>query len=432
LTLKIAWAGPWNARSAIATFGAEVVAALIANGHHVEVLRTETGEDSRLPALVAPAAVHELATMEVQRIRDEYDVVVANMGDHFGYHGALAPFLLATDAVVIFHDAFMANFCSGWSHQFPDPDLALRAMVTAAYGPDAMPTGAAYWMAPADMMRRRPMIELFVSRATAAVVHAGHYRERVAGVCPGPVAMIPLAYRDLCVPAGRRPDEALVVATVGHVNSNKQIGEVIKAIGGSDLLRGCCCYRVIGSVEPEQQQQLEAEMRAHGVTEVDFTGWIDDETLRDLLTGVDVICCLRHPILEGGSASVIVAMLSGRAVLVSDHGVYGELPDDVVLKCQPGDEATDVRRHLEAFIEDRDAMWALGERARTYARQAHAPGRYANDLMALIDRTRLDGPALRTSIELGRVLASIGLGGDDPAVRAIARMMDAMLGRSPE
>src|ERR1019366_5075532 len=170
-------------------------------------------------------------------------------------------------------------------------------------------------------------------------------------------------------------------------------------------------------------------MRAHGVTEVDFTGWIDEETLRDLLTGVDVICCLRHPILEGGSASVIVAMLSGRAVLVSDHGVYGELPDDVVLKCQPGDEATDVRRHLEAFIEDRGAMWALGERARTYARQAHAPGRYANDLMALIDRTRSDGPALRTSIELGRVLASIGLGGDDPAVRAIARMMDAMLGR---
>ena len=41
---RIAWAGPWNARSAIAGFGSLVVDELAARGHDVAVYRTETGE----------------------------------------------------------------------------------------------------------------------------------------------------------------------------------------------------------------------------------------------------------------------------------------------------------------------------------------------------------------------------------------------------
>ena len=41
---RIAWAGPWNGRSAIAASSGLVVAELAARGHEVEVFRTETGE----------------------------------------------------------------------------------------------------------------------------------------------------------------------------------------------------------------------------------------------------------------------------------------------------------------------------------------------------------------------------------------------------
>lgn len=429
MTLKIAWAGPWNTHSAIAIFGTEVVAALTADGHHVEVLRTEHGESLQLPALDAPFAVRLLATVEAARIHHEYDVVIANLGDHFGYHGALAPFLLETDAVVILHDAFIANFCAGWANLFPDPDHALLAMVTAAYGPDAMSAGTPFWLPPAEMVRRRPMIELFAGQAIAAIVHASHYQARVAGVCPGPVTRIPLAYRDPRIPPTRRSGETLEVATFGLVNSNKQIIEVIKAIGGSDQLRARCRYHVIGSAEPDEQRRIEAAMRTYGVTNVVFTGWVNDETLRNLLMEMDVICCLRSPILEGGSASVIVAMLAGRTVLVSDHGVYGELPDDVVLKCRPGEEAEDIRHHLEACIADRDAMWARGTRARSHAQETHAPESYARKLLDVIEQAQAGSPELRTCMRLGRVLASFGLGMDDPAARVAAGTLAGMLGK---
>jgi hypothetical protein len=67
-------------------------------------------------------------------------------------------------------------------------------------------------------------------------------------------------------------------------------------------------------------------------------------------------------------------------------------------------------------------------RARAYALKVHSPVRYARDLIALIERAQKDGPALRTSMEFGRVLASIGLGEGDPAVRGVAEVLNGMLG----
>ena len=58
---RIAWAGPWNGRSAIAAFGALVVEELAARGHEVSVFRTETGEFLDLPPRPAPGPVSRLA-----------------------------------------------------------------------------------------------------------------------------------------------------------------------------------------------------------------------------------------------------------------------------------------------------------------------------------------------------------------------------------
>jgi len=427
--LKIAWAGPWNIRSSIAmNFGVDVVAALAAEGHTVEVLRSEIGDCLEIPMPETPWVVHHLTDMPAERRRAEYDAVIANLGDHFGYHGALAPMLSAPEAVLIIHDAFLGHYCGGWAQLFPDPDQALRAMVRTTYGPEALSPEVPYWVSLDEMMRRRPMIELFAGNAMGAVVHARHYLNRVASVCPGPVVEIPLSSRDLNIVPPPLASETLVIATIGHVNANKQITEVIRAIGSSTALRACCRYVVIGPIEPDERQRIEAMMSAHNVTAVEFTGWIDDDALRDRLAGVDAICCLRFPILEGGSGSVIVAMLSGRAVLVSDHGVYGELPDNVVLKCHPGAEAVDIARHLESLLADHPARLAYGARARTYALRVNSPKHYAHALMALVERALAAGPAVCAGVQLGQILGSFGLASDDPAAHAAAAALTGLLG----
>ena len=379
MTLRIAWASPWNERSAITTFGIQVVGALVEAGHQVDILRTEVDEFLQIPSPATSWTVRPMAEDTPDRIRADYDVVIANMGDHFGYHGALVSFR-DLDPVIIFHDCYLANFCSGWAHLYPDAGRVLRTLVHVAYGAQSMPDGASFWLPPAEMMQLRPMIDLFVPNAAGAVVHAEHYLERVRRRCPGPVRRIPLSYPDLAVPQARDGDR-LVVVTFGNVNSNKQAAEVIAAIGSSPELAAGCDYLLVGSIEQPERDRLEALARAHGVSSVKCTGWVDDRRLRQLLAGADVISCLRFPILEGGSASVIMAMLAGRPVLVSDHGCYGEIPDDVVLKCRPGAEAGDVARHLTALLADRTARHVLGARARAYAAEVHSPARYAQELL---------------------------------------------------
>jgi glycosyltransferase involved in cell wall biosynthesis len=441
--LRIAWAGPWNERSAIATFGLHVAGALADAGHAVDILRTELGECLEIPALATPPGrswtVRPLAGDTAERIRAEYDIVIANMGDHFGYHGALMAFRHTLEPVVIFHDCFMADFCAGWAVQLvvpqyragphPDVEWMLRAMVHATYGPAALPDDVPFWQPLGEIMRVRPMIEMFTPWAAGGVVHARHYLERVRAHCPGPVAEIPLSYPDMGVPPP--PDgPRLTVATVGHINSNKQAAEVIAAIGSSLELRQRCDYKLVGAIDPAERCRLEELAQVCGVTSLVFTGWVDDATLREVLAGVDVVCCLRFPILEGGSASVITAMLSGRPVLVSDHGVYGELPDDVVLKCRPGAEASDVARHLRGLLADRATGLVLGARARAYAADRHSPARYAADLLALVRQALAAAPAIRTGRTFGHLLAAMGLDSADPAAGRVAGTLAGLLGHS--
>ena len=112
------------------------------------------------------------------------------------------------------------------------------------------------------------------------------------------------------------------------------------------------------------------------------------------LAAVDAICCLRNPVLEGASASLILAMRTGRPVLVSDHGPYAEIPDGLVLKCRPGHEATDVRLHLEALLADPAPARAMAQRARAYAKATFTASGYADRLLRPY-RSRHGGPARR-------------------------------------
>jgi perosamine synthetase len=113
-------------------------------------------------------------------------------------------------------------------------------------------------------------------------------------------------------------------------------------------------------------------------------------------------------VLEGASGSLILAMLSGRPVLVSDHGSYAEVPDGLVLKCRPGAEAADVRRHLEALLADPAPARTMAARARAL-RRSDLHGRRLRGAAPGPCRSRHGTlPAVRAAMGLGRTLAGFG------------------------
>jgi hypothetical protein len=210
-SLRIGWATPWNANSAIAQAASDVAAELARHGHAITVLRTETGDALSLPPRPSPWPVHALANIPSDHIRHAFDVVVAHIGDNYGYHGALIPRLRDLGAVGVFHDAFLADLAAQWAY-LPGGvgEQALRCAVREAYGEDGWRADEPFITAATilEVARRRPMLEWLAPHTVAAVAHADYYAARLRAACPGPVQVIPLAmgFHDLPPLGKKRPD----------------------------------------------------------------------------------------------------------------------------------------------------------------------------------------------------------------------------------
>ncbi|MCR0985252.1 glycosyltransferase [Roseomonas populi] len=423
--LRIAWAGPWNDRSAIAAFGEGMAAELAARGHEVTVLRTEVGEFADLPPRPAPGEVHPMDALGDNTIEYRFDVLVAQIGDNYNFHGALLRRISPMMTVGVFHDAFIANLFHGHVHWSGQPEL-LSTVPRELYGPESMAEGEPFWTGMEEMARRRPMLEWLARRCAGAVAHAGHYAPRLAAACPGPVATIPLAFEVPDLPPLPRPWNRMTVAAIGYANPNRQLDQVITAIGASGTLRGHCRLRVIGAAEEAERARLTALAELLGVAPPEFTGWVSDEDLRWQLRDVDAITCLRNPVLEGASASVILALASGRPTLVTNHGCYAELPGDTVLACRPEAEALDAMRHLEWVQANPAEAAALGARGQAVALTRHSFHTYADALLPLLEEVTRDRPRREARVRLASLLEGFGLGPDDPATRRAGAVVDAM------
>ena len=423
--LRIGWSTPWNERSAIADFAGEVGQALVARGHEVTILRSEAGEAAALPARPGPFPVFHLDELDDDALRRRFDVVVAHLGNHQPYHGAQVARLDGVGMVGVFHDLFLAHLAAGWFEHAGNPAGVVQA-ARDLYGPEGMPEGEPFWIDLAEMVRRRPMLEWLSRRCVAAVAHAGHYEARLRQSCPGPVATIPLAFVAPGLPPPPPPGGWLTVAAIGHANPNKRIDQIIMAIGSSARLRGRCRLRVIGEATADERARLEGLAAVLGIEPPAFTGWVDDDALRWQLRDVDVITCLRNPVLEGASASVITAMASARPTLVTDHGCYAEIPKDAVMACRPEAEALDAMRHLEGMLARPEEGAALAARGKALALTRHAPAAYAEALLPLLETVVADRPRREARRHLFSTLGSLGLGPADPAARRAEAVVAGM------
>jgi glycosyltransferase involved in cell wall biosynthesis len=273
-----------------------------------------------------------------------------------------------------------------------------------------------------------PLFEEALTGALGVVTHADFVAEAVRRVAGAPVAKIPLAYAvDATSAAPSRadlqvPENRLLVVTVGHANENKRIQVVMQALAENRDLAEAIVYVVIGSC-PEpfgsvlQKLRLEWNLRES----VRFTGHAPDELLRGYLRHAGVCVNLRWPAMEGGSASCAEQMLFGKAMIVTDTGVYRELPEDSVRKVRPEHELRDLTRHLREMVNDPDLRQRLGECARRYAEANFNPGLYARRFLKFCSGLPSYKPALALMDAAGRELWRIGVTPEMAIVDTVAR-----------
>jgi len=434
--MKIAWVTPYNTRSAIGRFSQLLAEGLGRADHDVIIVRSEAHELlTSSDVLPGTQIVRWDKVCYAPDFWSPFDSVVYNIGDNYPFHAGAIELLHRFPGIVIFHDYFLLDLFSAW-RAAKGAQVFADLVLDDIYGHGAAlrfhaKDGVAGWQE--YMSEHFPLTEWIGRLADGAVAHSSFYADRLERCCGGPVLITPLAYNalaDFQPLAGRKQNSKVSVLTVGHVNQNKRVESVIRAIGGSDMLRELCHYHVVGLVSDQERDRLLAVARAVSFHELEITGQVSDQTLRAEIEAADVICCLRWPVFEGGSASAVEAMLSGRPVIVTDAGFFSDLPDDFVFKVDPKCELSSLTMQLTRLVLDPGLRATVGAQAAAWAKSAFSVETYIARLVPLLKEVARLRPALRAAAHFGHLFSELGLQSNDPAVTRLTTTLETLFGKN--
>lgn len=403
-TLRLVMFTPARQSSAIGRMAALVTRALLAAGHKVTVVRTEASH-------LQSAEIHDFSAPvidwnnrpEVLRHVSMCDATIYQIGNHYGFHEGGLQWLAECPGLVCLHDFFLGHLFTGWAET---RRVQANAVLRAWYDlnePDEYFKHAYSEAIIALTSATMPMTEWICAQADAVITHSQWGCSRVMKSCPGPVRVVPLAYDAQGAVAGDTADTLATRAkpapsggqqppwkliTIGHINPNKRVGNVIRAIGHSDLLKARVSYELLGEIEADMRASLSQLANDLGVS-LTILGPVDDTTLGNAIQQSDAVSCLRWPALEAASASAIESMLHGKAVIVTDTGFYRELPDDCVIKISPLNETDEIQTALESMLRDPETFLILAAKAKTWATKTFTGENYAQQLVdTLISSSR--------------------------------------------
>jgi glycosyltransferase involved in cell wall biosynthesis len=370
--VHIGWATPFNVRSAIGKFSRIVCDELRARGHDVEIIRIESGAELALEEIACDLPVVDAAACTV----DDYDTLIVNFGNHAPYHARAVALLAQRAPIGIFHDMEMRDFDWGLMHrhgvQVPRL-LGVEQDLASEVHSDMVDPAA------------RPLLATLAAMTCGAVIHGPHYRETVSAFCPGPVEVIPLCYPDTgSATTGVRPTPGRRVTIFGVINEHKQPGRVLEALAILRSRLGPVELHLAGAVEDRYRDALTAQAKKLRLDRPTFHGYVSDEALQSIIENSHAVCCLRYPVTEGGSASLVTALFRARPLIVSNIASYSLVPDELAYKVTYGDDPEDLADALMQIFANPDEAEERAVRARDWAGDRFSASSYVDVLEPLL------------------------------------------------
>lgn len=355
-----------------------------------------------------------------------YDIIVYNMGNNAEFHSGMYEVLQEYPGIVILHDYILHHFFAiYWIDKKGNPEGYLQE-VRKQYGRPTEELAKKTLGLPAkplwetEEVQRYPLSEAIVEKSIGVIVHSEFVKtllERTgmarkilklnSPYYPIPASSLGNNRDDLHL-----PKDKVIFASLGFLTPVKRLDKVLRVIAGDDFLRKSVFVVVIGeSVYPDYQLEKIAETL--GLAEqVRFLGYLPMEEAYAYLNCADVCLNLRYPTMGETSGSLIRIMSLGKPAVVSNVGWYAELPDDCVVKINPGNESEELTFWLRRLASDAGLRRQIGEAARKYVEKEHNPMTFVRGLLDFarsviaIDMERLYVRLLDTitdvMLELGR------------------------------
>lgn len=370
------------------------------------------------------------------------DAIVYNMGDYLPFHGHMHAVAQRNPGVVILHDRVLHHLYAGlWLHE-PEPARETYVeRMRAYYGEDGAEIARAslegerrpVWESDEEVLRY-PLYEEGIRKAHGVVTHSESQARDIRARWLGPVRALHLPCYDEVL---RRVDSApahesdgpVRLLTVGHLNPNKQVHRVVEMLADDPELAARVHYTVVGPDDGFKSyvNDLRRLIARHaGRMNVEILGWRPEVELDRLMAETDVFINLRHPVMEGSSASLMRQLAYGRPILCFGSGFFGELPEGTVARVSAGDFGA-ADEALRQLVDGLDRRRTLGKRARALA-ASYSELSYAEGLLQLIEESRGAAPALDfldlVAQELGDMNVDSRLPVFDEIAKDFARILD--------
>jgi glycosyltransferase involved in cell wall biosynthesis len=428
--MRIAWFTPLSARSAIGEFSVHVAAEL---AKHAEV-ELWTSDEPPYQQTDLKVIGFSSASTDLDLLHHR-DMAIYNMGDYLPFHGQIDAVSRRHPGVVILHDRVLHHLYAGmwlmgdtpWAQTYIDRMNAYYGKPGAAAARDALAgRRTPVWESDEEVLRY-PLYEEAIAGALGVITHSDAQATDIATRWLGPVRALRLpCYSNVLrdIDAMKRPireRDTLHLVTVGHLNPNKQVDRFVDMLVAAPQLASKVRYSVVGPDDGFKSyvEGIKRVVERHrGRVNIELLGWRSREDLDRLMAEADVFVNLRHPVMEGGSASLVQQLAYGRPVLCFDAGFFGEVPAEALMRAPAGDFNA-VREALQELLENPALRQRVGDRARAVA-ASYDERHYVEGLLDLIDQSRRAKPMLSFLDSVASELGGLGVSSQMPIYEEIA------------
>lgn len=375
---RLAYASPVNpAPSGISDYSEELLPYL---GMYADItLYVEDGLHPTNPRLAQHFEIRPVSRLERDHRRRPFDAIIYHMGNspaHLGIWRALQ----RTPGIVVLHDFVLHHFMLQEMVAMRGQIDRYRAEMRRRYGDEGAHVAEL-------MLRGRfpeaafdfPFCEDVLECATGVLAHSRYVLDRVTALkpelatalVPMGVPLPPLIPRHKARERLGLPQDALILASFGHINPYKRLEPALRAFRDLRSVRSDAHYLLVGSISPNYDARSVVERL--GLTEaVTITGYVPRAAFEDYVAAADICLNLRHPTAGETSASLLRLLGAGRPTLVTATGAFAELPPGVAAQVDPDGSESDLILAYCRLLADRpDVAAAMGAAAREYVARYH-------------------------------------------------------------
>lgn len=385
--LKLAYVSPLPPeRSGISNYSAELLPEL---HHHYDI---DVVVDQ---VTISDRWIHENCNiLSVQTFRENsnnYDRVLYHFGNsHFHKH--MFDLLQEIPGVVVLHDFYLSGIINYMSttnyknHSFEDELFYSHGYIP--FNRDGY-----------DLVTEYPSNKKVLDYAKGIIVHSEN-SIRLAKEWYGKLygydwSVIPLLRKPFIVNdrnKSRRklniPEDAIVIASFGHLNKTKFNIELLEAWQDSSVSKNENCFLIfVGENSSNDYSSAIQEVIASSpfTDRIKITGWTGAETFGDYLSAADIGVQLRTLSRGETSAAVLDCMNYGLATIVNANGSMADISREAVWRLPDKFSKTELIDALESLYKDEQRRKTLGKKALNTIREKHALNRCTEQYVQAIE-----------------------------------------------